>query len=178
VARSQRVLRKDNPARPLFVVDESVSSAQDNIYQDGAALRRRTKSCGESGAGLTATGEYIQAHQAGRRAMDITMPQMEGTKRSNWHRSPTSEPGCDGYSVGYQRKYSCRLCQRAPNTCPKPVKPEVLYEILVSLERTIPRFPGLPLALPGTPFMRMDLNQRSSTRRAVFAEREERTHQK
>jgi two-component system chemotaxis response regulator CheY len=85
---------------------------------------------GEAGDGLTAITEYGRTHPD-IVLMDITMPQMEGIEAVE--RIVQEHPDARVVmvsSVGYQENILAALQKGARHFVQKPVKPEVLYEIV------------------------------------------------
>src|ERR1700730_12581527 len=85
---------------------------------------------GEAGDGVSAISEYERL-MPDIVLMDITMPQMEGIgaaeKIVRAHRSPRIVMVS---SVGYQENIVAALQRGARHFVQKPVKPEVLYEVI------------------------------------------------
>src|SRR5262249_987136 len=85
---------------------------------------------GEAGDGLSAVTEYdrTKPHML---LMDITMPAMEGIEgaEKTVHKNPES-PILMVYSVGYQENIVAALQRGARHFVQKPVKAEVLYEVI------------------------------------------------
>src|SRR5205814_4040927 len=82
--------------------------------------------------------------------MDITMPQMEGIEAVE--RIVRQYPDARIVmvsSVGYQENILAALQKGAKHFVQKPVKPEVLYEILRYVLSDDPSAAGAPLALAG-----------------------------
>ena len=85
---------------------------------------------GEAGDGLTAITEYDRT-QPDIVLMDITMPQMEGIEAAE--RIVRQHPDARIVmvsSVGYQENIVAALQKGARHFVQKPVKPEVLYEVI------------------------------------------------
>ncbi len=85
---------------------------------------------GEAGDGVAAIAEYERT-QPDIVLMDITMPQMEGIEATE--RIIRQHPGARIVmvsSVGYQENVVAALQKGARHFVQKPVKPEVLYEVL------------------------------------------------
>jgi len=85
---------------------------------------------GEAGDGLTAITEYDRTHPD-IVLMDITMPQMEGIEAAE--RIVQAHPEARIVmvsSVGYQENIVAALQRGARHFVQKPVKPEVLYEVI------------------------------------------------
>jgi two-component system chemotaxis response regulator CheY len=82
--------------------------------------------------------------------MDITMPQMEGIEAVE--RIVRQYPEARIVmvsSVGYQENILAALQKGAKHFVQKPVKPEVLYEILRYVLSDDPALAGAPVALAG-----------------------------
>ena len=110
-----------------LVVDDSIF-AQKNlariIESYGGVL------AGEAGDGCTAITEYDRTH-ADIVLMDITMPQMEGIEAAE--RIVRQHPEARIImvsSVGYQENIVAALQKGARHFVQKPVKPELLYEVI------------------------------------------------
>ena len=85
---------------------------------------------GEAGDGLTAITEYDRT-KPDIVLMDITMPQMEGIEAAE--RIVQAHPDARIVmvsSVGYQENIVAALQRGARHFVQKPVKPEVLYEVI------------------------------------------------
>jgi len=80
--------------------------------------------------------------------MDITMPQMEGSTVERIVRQHANARIVMVSSVG-TRKISWRRCRGCEALREKPVKPEVLYEILRYVLSDDPNAVGAPVALAG-----------------------------
>jgi len=88
------------------------------------------KVAGEAGDGMTAIAEYDRVNPD-LVLMDITMPQMEGIEAAE--RIVRSHPEARIImvsSVGYQENIVAALQKGARHFVQKPVKPEVLYEVI------------------------------------------------
>jgi two-component system chemotaxis response regulator CheY len=84
----------------------------------------------EAGDGLTAITEYERTHPD-IVLMDITMPQMEGIEAAE--KIVRAHPEARIVmvsSVGYQENIVAALQRGARHFVQKPVKPEVLYEVI------------------------------------------------
>jgi two-component system chemotaxis response regulator CheY len=122
------LLRKQDkqPVRYL-VVDDSVFARKNlarMIEGFGGQL------AGEAGDGCTAITEYDRS-QPDIVLMDITMPQMEGIEAAD--RIVRQHPEARVVmvsSVGYQENIVAALQKGARHFVQKPVKPEVLYEVI------------------------------------------------
>jgi len=85
---------------------------------------------GEAGDGCTAITEYERI-SPDMVLMDITMPQMEGIEAAE--RIVRSHPEARVVmvsSVGYQENIVAALQKGARHFVQKPVKPEILYEVI------------------------------------------------
>jgi two-component system, chemotaxis family, chemotaxis protein CheY len=85
---------------------------------------------GEAGDGLTAISEFDRTHPD-IVLMDITMPQMEGIEAAE--KIVQAHPDARIVmvsSVGYQENIVAALQRGARHFVQKPVKPEVLYEVI------------------------------------------------
>jgi two-component system chemotaxis response regulator CheY len=129
------LLRKDNQPVRYLVVDDSVF-ARKNIIKMIEMFGGEV--AGEAGDGLTAIAEFNRA-KPDIVLMDITMPQMEGIEARIVMVS----------SVGYQENILAALQKGAKHFVQKPVKPEVLYEILRYVLSDDPNAVGAPPALVG-----------------------------
>ena len=118
---------KDGQPVRYLIVDDSVFARKN--------LARMVESfgghlAGEAGDGLTAITEYDRTHPD-IVLMDITMPQMEGIEAAE--RIVQSHPDARIVmvsSVGYQENIVAALQRGARHFVQKPVKPEVLYEVI------------------------------------------------
>ncbi len=118
---------KDRQPVRYLVVDDSVF-ARKNLtkmidYFGGQVA-------GEAGDGSTAITEYDRTHPD-IVLMDITMPQMEGIEAAE--RIVRQHPEARIImvsSVGYQENIVAALQKGARHFVQKPVKPEVLYEVI------------------------------------------------
>jgi two-component system chemotaxis response regulator CheY len=114
------------PVRYL-VVDDSVFARRNLariIDSYGGML------AGEAGDGCTAIAEYDRT-RADIVLMDITMPQMEGIEAAE--RIVRQHPDARIImvsSVGYQENIVAALQKGARHFVQKPVKPELLYEVI------------------------------------------------
>ena len=121
------LLRKDQQPVRYLVVDDSVFARKNlikMIEQFGGEV------AGEAGDGLTAIAEYNRV-KPDIVLMDITMPQMEGIEAVE--RIVRQHPGARIVmvsSVGYQENIVAALQRGARHFVQKPVKPEVLYEVI------------------------------------------------
>jgi two-component system chemotaxis response regulator CheY len=120
--------RKDDP-RPVryLVVDDSVF-ARKNLARMIEAFGGQV--AGEAGDGVAAIAEYNRI-KPDMVLMDITMPQMEGIEAVEQiiRQHPEARIVMVS-SVGYQDNILAALQRGARHFVQKPVKPEVLYEIL------------------------------------------------
>jgi two-component system chemotaxis response regulator CheY len=122
-------LLRNSDHQPIryLVVDDSVF-ARKNISKIlesfGGAI------AGEAGDGCTAIAEYDRT-RPDMVLMDITMPQMEGIEAAE--RIVRQHPEARVVmvsSVGYQENIVAALQKGARHFVQKPVKPEVLYEVI------------------------------------------------
>ena len=121
------LLRKDNQPVRYLVVDDSVF-ARKNIIKMVQLFGGEI--AGEAGDGLTAIAEFNRI-KPDIVLMDITMPQMEGIEAAE--RIVQSHPEARIVmvsSVGYQENIVAALQRGARHFVQKPVKPEVLYEVI------------------------------------------------
>ena len=140
------LLRKDNQPVRYLVVDDSVF-ARKNIIKMVQMFGGEI--AGEAGDGLTAIAEYNRT-KPDIVLMDITMPQMEGIEAVE--RIVRQHPEARIVmvsSVGYQENILAALRKGAKHFVQKPVKPEVLYEILRYVLSDDPALAGAPVALAG-----------------------------
>jgi two-component system, chemotaxis family, chemotaxis protein CheY len=118
---------KDRQPLRFMVVDDSVFARKNiakMIEQFGGHI------AGEAGDGLTAITEYDRV-KPDMVLMDITMPQMEGIEAAE--RIVRAHPEARIVmvsSVGYQENVVAALQKGARHFVQKPVKPEVLYEVI------------------------------------------------
>jgi two-component system, chemotaxis family, chemotaxis protein CheY len=118
---------KDRQAIRYLVVDDSVF-ARKNLAKMVESFGG--KIAGEAGDGCTAITEYDRV-QPDIVLMDITMPQMEGIEAAD--RIIRQHPEARVVmvsSVGYQENIVAALQKGARHFVQKPVKPEVLYEVI------------------------------------------------
>ena len=121
------LLRKDNQPVRYLVVDDSVF-ARKNIIKMVELFGGEV--AGEAGDGLTAIAEFNRT-KPDIVLMDITMPQMEGIEAVE--RIVRQHPEARIVmvsSVGYQENIVAALQRGARHFVQKPVKPEVLYEVI------------------------------------------------
>ena len=121
------LLRKDHQPVRYLVVDDSVF-ARKNLARMIEAFGGQL--AGEAGDGCTAITEYNRT-QPDIVLMDITMPQMEGIEAVE--RIVRQHPEARIVmvsSVGYQDNILAALQKGARHFVQKPVKPDVLYEII------------------------------------------------
>ena len=121
------LLRKDEKPVRYLVVDDSVF-ARKNIIKMIELFGGEV--AGEAGDGLTAIAEFKRT-APDIVLMDITMPQMEGIEAAE--RIVQQHPeACIVMvsSVGYQENIVAALQRGARHFVQKPVKPEVLYEVI------------------------------------------------
>jgi len=122
-------LLRSNDRTPVryLVVDDSVF-ARKNITKMIEAFGGMV--VGEAGDGCTAITEYDRT-QPDLVLMDITMPQMEGIEAAD--RIVRNHPHARIVmvsSVGYQENIVAALQKGARHFVQKPVKAEVLYEVI------------------------------------------------
>src|ERR1700719_2200925 len=140
------LLRKDNQPVRYLVVDDSVF-ARKNLIKMIEMFGGEV--AGEAGDGLTAIAEYNRT-KPDIVLMDITMPQMEGIEAvERIVRQHAEARIVMVSSVGYQENILAALQKGAKHFVQKPVKPEVLYEILRYVLSDDPTAPGAPVALAG-----------------------------
>ena len=140
------LLRKDHQPVRYLVVDDSVF-ARKNIMKMIEIFGGEV--AGEAGDGLTAIAEFNRI-KPDIVLMDITMPQMEGIEAVE--RIVRQHPEARIVmvsSVGYQENILAALQKGAKHFVQKPVKPEVLYEILRYVLSDDPALAGSPVALAG-----------------------------
>src|SRR5216684_2339096 len=118
---------KDRLPVRYLIVDDSVF-ARKNLAKMVESFGGKV--AGEAGDGLTAISEYDRVHPD-IVLMDITMPQMEGIEAAE--RIVQQHPEARIVmvsSVGYQENIVAALQRGARHFVQKPVKPEVLYEVI------------------------------------------------
>src|SRR5436305_6637978 len=121
------VKAKDNKPLRYLIVDDSIF-ARKNLAKMLESFGGKV--AGEAGDGMTAINEYDRVHPD-LVLMDITMPQMEGIEAAE--RIVRSHPEARIImvsSVGYQENIVAALQKGARHFVQKPVKPEVLYEVI------------------------------------------------
>src|SRR5882762_11943630 len=118
---------KDRQPIQYLVVDDSVF-ARKNVTKMVESFGGKV--AGEAGDGCTAITEYDRA-QPDIVLMDITMPQMEGIEAAEKiiRQHPDARIVMVS-SVGYQENIVAALQRGARHFVQKPVKPEVLYEVI------------------------------------------------
>ena len=140
------VKRKDGQQVRYLVVDDSVF-ARKNLARIIETFGG--KLAGEAGDGKTAITEYDRL-KPDIVLMDITMPQMEGIEAvERIVRQHAEARIVMVSSVGYQENILAALQKGAKHFVQKPVKPEVLYEILRYVLGDDPNATGAPVALAG-----------------------------
>jgi len=140
------LLRRDHQPVRYLVVDDSVF-VRKNIMKMIEIFGGEV--AGEAGDGLTAIAEFNRI-KPDIVLMDITMPQMEGIEAVE--RIVRQHPDARIImvsSVGYQENILAALQKGAKHFVQKPVKPEVLYEILRYVLGDDPNAVGGPVALAG-----------------------------
>jgi two-component system chemotaxis response regulator CheY len=122
-------LIKTTDRQPIryLVVDDSVF-ARKNVTKMLESFGGQV--AGEAGDGCTAITEYERT-QPDIVLMDITMPQMEGIEAAERiiRQNPKARVVMVS-SVGYQENIVAALQKGAKHFVQKPVKPEVLYEVI------------------------------------------------
>jgi two-component system chemotaxis response regulator CheY len=119
--------KKDSQAVRYLIVDDSVfarKSLAKMVESFGGQI------VGEAGDGCTAITEYART-KPDIVLMDITMPQMEGIEAAE--RIVRQHPDARVImvsSVGYQENIVAALQKGARHFVQKPVKPELLYEVI------------------------------------------------
>jgi len=118
---------KDGQPVRYLVVDDSVFARKNlarMIETFGGQL------AGEAGDGMSAIAEYDRI-KPDIVLMDITMPQMEGIEAAEKivQKHPDARVVMVS-SVGYQENIVAALQRGARHFVQKPVKPEVLYEVI------------------------------------------------
>src|ERR1700726_2881186 len=136
------LLRKDSRPVRYLGVDDSVF-ARKNLIKMIEMFGGEV--AGEAGDGLTAIAEFNRI-TPDIVLMDITMPQMEGIEAAEKIvRDHPSARIVMVSSVGYQENIVAALQRGARHFVQKPVKPEVLYEVIKYVMRddgTTPRGTG------------------------------------
>ena len=118
---------KDKQPVSYLIVDDSVF-ARKNLSKIVEGFGGKV--AGEAGDGMTAIAEYDRVNPD-LVLMDITMPQMEGIEAAE--RIVRSHPEARIImvsSVGYQENIVAALQKGARHFVQKPVKAEVLYEVI------------------------------------------------
>ena len=121
------LVKKEGGNLRYLVVDDSVF-ARKNIAKMVEGFGGEV--AGEAGDGCTAITEYDRTHPD-LVLMDITMPQMEGIEAAE--RIIRNDPEARVImvsSVGYQENIVAALQKGAKHFVQKPVKAEVLYEVV------------------------------------------------
>src|SRR5437588_12271068 len=121
------VKRKDGQPIRYLIVDDSVF-ARKNLARMVESFGGQVAS--EAGDGMTAITEYDRTNPD-IVLMDITMPQMEGIEAAE--KIVRAHPEARIVmvsSVGYQENIVAALQRGARHFVQKPVKPEVLYEVI------------------------------------------------
>jgi two-component system chemotaxis response regulator CheY len=118
---------KDGQAVRYLIVDDSVF-ARKNLARIVESFGGEI--AGEAGDGLTAISEYERS-KPDIVLMDITMPQMEGIEAAEKivQQNPDARIVMVS-SVGYQENIVAALQRGARHFVQKPVKPDVLYEVI------------------------------------------------
>jgi two-component system chemotaxis response regulator CheY len=138
--------RKDNKTVRYLVVDDSVF-ARKNLIKMIETFGGEV--AGEAGDGLTAIAEFNRT-MPDICLMDITMPQMEGIEAvERIVRQHSDARIVMVSSVGYQENILAALQKGAKHFVQKPVKPEVLYEILRYVLSDDPAASGSPVTFAG-----------------------------
>lgn len=118
---------KDGQPIRYLVVDDSVF-ARKNLSKMVESFGGKV--AGEAGDGCTAITEYERTNPD-IVLMDITMPQMEGIEAAEQivRQHPQARVVMVS-SVGYQENIVAALQKGAKHFVQKPVKPELLYEVI------------------------------------------------
>jgi len=118
---------KDGQAVRYLIVDDSVF-ARKNLARIVESFGGEI--AGEAGDGMTAISEYDRS-KPDIVLMDITMPQMEGIEAAEKivQQNPDARIVMVS-SVGYQENIVAALQRGARHFVQKPVKPDVLYEVI------------------------------------------------
>src|SRR5213082_2082144 len=123
----ETLMRKDGKPIRYLVVDDSVF-ARKNIIKMVEQFGGQV--AGEAGDGCTAITEYDRA-KPDIVLMDITMPQMEGIEAAERIiRQYQQARVVMVSSVGYQENIVAALQKGARHFVQKPVKADVLYEVI------------------------------------------------
>jgi two-component system chemotaxis response regulator CheY len=122
-------VRRSKDGQPVryLIVDDSVF-ARKNLARMIESFGGQV--AGEAGDGMTAIAEYEKT-KPDIVLMDITMPQMEGIEAAE--KIVKQHPDARVVmvsSVGYQENIVAALQRGARHFVQKPVKPEVLYEVI------------------------------------------------
>jgi len=122
-------VRRSKDGQPIryLIVDDSVF-ARKNLARMIESFGGQV--AGEAGDGMTAIAEYEKT-KPDIVLMDITMPQMEGIEAAE--KIVKQHPDARVVmvsSVGYQENIVAALQRGARHFVQKPVKPEVLYEVI------------------------------------------------
>jgi two-component system, chemotaxis family, chemotaxis protein CheY len=119
--------KKDGGKLRYLIVDDSVF-ARKNVAKMVEIFGGEV--AGEAGDGCTAITEYDRVHPDVV-LMDITMPQMEGIEAAERIiRNDADARVIMVSSVGYQENIVAALQKGAKHFVQKPVKAEVLYEVV------------------------------------------------
>ncbi len=119
--------REDGQPVRYLIVDDSVF-ARKNLAQMVESFGGQV--VGEAGDGVSAISEYDRV-TPDIVLMDITMPQMEGIEAAEKIVKEHPEARIVMVSsVGYQENIVAALQRGARHFVQKPVKPEVLYEVI------------------------------------------------
>ena len=119
--------KKDGGKLRYLIVDDSVF-ARKNVAKMVEIFGGEI--AGEAGDGCTAITEYDRVHPD-LVLMDITMPQMEGIEAAERIiRNDADARVIMVSSVGYQENIVAALQKGAKHFVQKPVKAEVLYEVV------------------------------------------------
>jgi two-component system chemotaxis response regulator CheY len=122
-------IRRTKDGQPVryLIVDDSVF-ARKNLGRIIESFGGQV--AGEAADGVTAISEYERT-QPDIVLMDITMPQMEGIEAAEKIVQQNPEARVIMVSsVGYQENIVAALQRGARHFVQKPVKPEVLYEVI------------------------------------------------
>jgi two-component system, chemotaxis family, chemotaxis protein CheY len=139
------LLTRENKIVRYLVVDDSVF-ARKNLIKMIELFGGEV--AGEAGDGLTAIAEFNRS-KPDVVLMDITMPQMEGIEAvERIVRQHPSARIVMVSSVGYQENILAALQKGAKHFVQKPVKAEVLYEILRYVLSDDPAASGPAVRLP------------------------------